>query len=756
MAESKLTNQNRKEMLDEYIVQHNFERLMTEYISPDHCRQEIITKAYNFAKTAHSGVYRHSGEPYILHPLAVARIAAGEMGLGSISVCSALLHDVVEDTDFEVPDIRDMFGEKIAQIVDGLTKIPGEKFANQDYKQAENFRKLLLTMSSDIRVVLIKIADRLHNMRTLDAMRTDKKYKISGETMYIYAPLAHRLGLYSIKSELEDLCFKYEHPEEYRVIIDKLKITDERCRQLFDNFAKPVRQRLSQLSMNYIMKARVKSPYSIWKKMQKKHVPFEEVYDIFAVRIVFEPTGAISEKNLCWEVYSAITDIFRSRPDRLHEWISAPKANGYQSLHLTVMGPDGQWIEIQIRSKRMDDFAERGLAAHWRYKADDPDADGDESVAIKEETENDAKLNECLNIITEILANPSSDTLKFLDSIELDLFSMWIFVFTPKGELKTLPQGATALDFAYMLHTNLGNHCIGAKINHRLMPLSHKLESGDQVEILTASVKSPEPEWLNFAKTTRARTKIEAELKRIKREKTRLGLIKVLEYFQQQKKEASQSYINRLMWYFKKTKPEDLYYAVETGEIELPTSLVKELERQVPFSPPETLPQTAAETKKAPKQKFDKTKPYELTEDVLGNCNFRIADCCKPIPGDDVFGYIDQDNTIVVHKQTCIKGLKLRGQFGGRILSTVWKINENRSFEATLKVTGFDKVGVLTDIARTISEFNVNIIRLLVEVKDGVFDCEIKLLVHDVDAIHHLSDAIKALNNIDSVFRIDD
>jgi GTP pyrophosphokinase len=754
MAESKLTEQECKEMRDEYVVQLAFERLMDKYIRSNHRRKvELITKAFNFAKLAHAGVFRIDGDPYILHPLAVALIACDEMGLGSTSICSALLHDVVEDTEFEVENISDMFGEKIAQIVDGLTKLPSDLFVNHpDYKAAENFRKLLLTMSSDVRVVLVKLADRLHNMRTLSSMRPDKQYKIAGETMFIYAPLAHRLGLFTIKSELEDLCFKYEHPEDFRIITQKLAATEDRRQQLFDNFAKPIRQRLSQLMMTYQMKARVKSAYSIWNKMQTKKVSFEDIYDVFAIRIVFEPTGKVNEKNLCWDIYSAITDIYRTRPDRLREWITKPKANGYQALHLTVMGPDGQWIEIQIRSKRMDDIDELGYAAHWKYKSGN--------------TDEDTELDKWLHTITEILDNPNPDTLDFLDTIKMNLFSAEIYVFTPKGELKTLPQGATALDFAYMLHSNLGNTCIGAKINHRLVPLSHKLESGDQVEIVTAAVQSPKPEWLNFIVTARARTKIEAELRRERKEKIRLGMKKVLDYFENRQQESSQSNINRLMWHFSFTKPEDLYYAVETGEVRTPEDLDKALDKKSKVSLFGYVKRVFSGDRKKPtdkdgfelreKKKYDKSKPYELTEDALGKCNYQIASCCKPIPGDDVFGFINDDGSVIVHKQSCHIGTPLKARFGDRILSTEWKNHVSRSFEATLQVEGFDKVGVLTDIARTISEYNVNIIRLHVEVKDGVFKSEIKLLVHDVEDIQKMCLSISKLESIDSVIRVDD
>lgn len=458
---------------DEQMIQDGFNDLLQDYLNSNHRRKvERITKAFNFAKQAHDGVKRRSGEPYIMHPIAVAKIVCSEMGLGSTSICAALLHDVVEDTEYTVEDIRNMFGDKIAQIVDGLTKISGGIFGEQASAQAENFRKLLLTMSDDIRVILIKIADRLHNMRTLGSMLPAKQFKIAGETLYLYAPLAHRLGLFSIKTELEDLSFKYEHPQEYEAIRRKLEATASARELLFKHFAEPVDAKLKAMGLNYEMKARVKSIYSIWNKMQAKKVAFEDIYDIYAVRIIFDPLPGVDEKNQCWDIYSAITDIYRIRPDRIRDWVSRPKANGYQALHLTVMGPDGQWVEIQIRSRRMDDIAEKGFAAHWKYK--------------ENHVEEDTELDKWLQTITEILESPDPNALDFLDTIKLNLFSSEIFVFTPKGELKTLPQGATALDFAYALHSDVGNKCIGAKVNHKLVPLSHKLSSGDQVEVLTS------------------------------------------------------------------------------------------------------------------------------------------------------------------------------------------------------------------------------------------------------------------------------
>ena len=741
-------------MKDELMIQREFEALMCEYLSSNHRRKvERITKAFNFARQAHAGAKRRDGDPYIMHPIAVARIVCGEMGLGSTSICAALLHDVVEDTEYEVKDIANLFNNKIAQLVDGLTKISGGIFGDKDSKQAENFRKLLLTMSSDIRVILIKMADRLHNMRTLGAMRTDKQFKIAGETMFIYAPLAHRLGLFAIKTELEDLSFKYEHPEDFRIINEKLKNTEESRQRLFDNFARPVHQRLQELDLTYEMKARVKSAYSIWNKMNVKGVPFEDIYDIFAIRIIFRPTGDVDEKNLCWDIYAAITDIYRTRPDRLRDWVSRPKANGYQALHLTVMGPDGQWIEIQIRSKRMDEIDEKGFSAHWKYKENN--------------VEEDTELDKWLQTITEILENPNPNTLDFLDTIKMNLFSSEIFVFTPKGELKTLPKGATALDFAYDLHTNIGDMCIGAKINHHLAPLSHKLESGDQVEILTSKSQHPKIEWLNYVTTAKARTKIEAVLRRERKEMAGAGKKKVMDAFHKTALESTQSNLDKLTTFFGFSKREDFYYAVEKGDVAIPENIRKLLREKNGNVILKYVKKAFGVGKKKPriimpsseqssgKPVFDRTQPYELKEEAFRR-NYVVASCCKPIPGDDVFGFINDDNNVIVHKSSCPLGIRIKSNFGERILSTVWSSHTSSSFEATLHVTGIDGVGVLTDIARTISGFNVNIIRLIVETKDGVFEGKINMMVHDVEDIQKMCIALSKIKNIQSVSRIAD
>lgn len=743
---------------DEQMIQDGFNDLLQDYLNSNHRRKvERITKAFNFAKQAHDGVKRRSGEPYIMHPIAVAKIVCSEMGLGSTSICAALLHDVVEDTEYTVEDIRNMFGDKIAQIVDGLTKISGGIFGEQASAQAENFRKLLLTMSDDIRVILIKIADRLHNMRTLGSMLPAKQFKIAGETLYLYAPLAHRLGLFSIKTELEDLSFKYEHPQEYEAIRRKLEATASARELLFKHFAEPVDAKLKAMGLNYEMKARVKSIYSIWNKMQVKKVAFEDIYDIYAVRIIFDPLPGVDEKNQCWDIYSAITDIYRIRPDRIRDWVSRPKANGYQALHLTVMGPDGQWVEIQIRSRRMDDIAEKGFAAHWKYK--------------ENHVEEDTELDKWLQTITEILESPDPNALDFLDTIKLNLFSSEIFVFTPKGELKTLPQGATALDFAYALHSDVGNKCIGAKVNHKLVPLSHKLSSGDQVEVLTSRSQTPQAEWLNFVTTARARTKITAVVRRIRKETIKGGEAKVLAACQKSGVEPSAQNLDKLAMYYGFSKRDDLYYSVEKGDVVLPENVrklfrekdenglfkyVKQALRRATKYSKSTPEEAVNETQTKEKPVYDKKKPYILKEEAFER-NYVIAECCKPIPGDESLGFINDDGNVVVHKRSCPIAMRLKSSFGERILNTVWSSHQLSSFEATLEVKGIDSLGVLNEITKIISEeFNVYIIRLLIEAKDGVFEGRIKLKVHDVEDIQKLCVRLSKIENIKSVSRIAD
>ncbi|MFA5655731.1 MAG: RelA/SpoT family protein [Dysgonamonadaceae bacterium] len=766
-------NEDKKIIDEDKMIQDEFQALLDDYLSSNHRKKvDIITKAFNLAYDAHKGARRRSGEPYIMHPLSVARIVSSEIGLGSTSISAALLHDVVEDTDYTVEDIEMIFGNRIAQIVDGLTKITSGMFGRNVSAQAENFRKLLLTMSNDIRVILIKIADRLHNMRTLSSMAPAKQYKITGETMYIYAPLAHRLGLFAIKTELEELCFKYEHPETYVEIKEKIKETASERNKIYENFAKPVRVELNKMDIEYEMRARVKSVYSIWNKMETKKVSFHEIYDLFAVRIIFEIYPGMDEKKQCWDIYSAITDIYKLRPDRIRDWVSRPKSNGYQALHLTVMGPDGRWIEIQIRSRRMDDIAEKGFAAHWKYKAN--------------RVEEDTELDKWLKTIQEILANPNPNAVDFLDTIKLNLFAMEIFVFTPKGDIRTLPQGATALDFAYILHTDIGDTCLGAKVNHRLVPLSHKLNSGDQVEILTSASQKPQPEWINFVTTAKARTRIEAALRRQRRAIGKVGKLKLESLFDENLIERSM--LDKILHFYGIDKKEDLYYLIGANELKLPTKYTDFFKSNKPSDNlllrymkqayhamrkqsddgNDMKEKTVVDiNKKTPKKLesgsgtdsdrkskiIDRKKVFQLKEKKLKK-NFLVPICCNPLPGDDVFGYVTDQEIVEVHKSSCPVGTKLKSQYGDRVIEIAWGDYKQYSFNAFISLTGIDKKGMLNSIVAKISaDPEVNIRGLKVSTEDGIFEGQLEVNVHSVKDVQHICSLIAKVDGINTVHR---
>lgn len=745
-----MANEDRQ-VQDELLIENEFNALINDYLNTNHRRKvEIITKAFLFAKEAHKGARRRSGEPYILHPIAVARIVCGEIGLGSTSICAALLHDVVEDTEYTVDDIKVLFGERIAIIVDGLTKISSGMFGDNVSVQAENFRKLLLTMSDDIRVILVKIADRLHNMRTLGSMAPAKQYKIAGETMYIYAPLAHRLGLFAIKTELEELSFKWENPDVYKDITNKLASTLVHRTDIYQHFAKPVIDKLNELGFQYEIKARDKSVYSIWNKMQSKGVPFEEIYDIFAVRIIFECEPGVDEKKRCWDIYSVITDIYKLRPDRIRDWVSRPKANGYQALHLTVMGPDGQWIEIQIRSRRMDEIAEKGFAAHWKYK----------EGRIEEDTE----LDKWLKTIKEILESPSPNAMDFLDTIKLNLFSQEIFVFTPKGEIRTLAQGATALDFAYDLHSDIGDHCIGAKVNHKLVPLSQKLNSGDQVEILTSKSQTPKEEWLTLITTAKARTKIEYALRKQRREIAKKGEEILLNSMSSSPVELSPTILDRILDYYKKNTKEDLFYAIGNHEIDLPQKIEKLLTLRKENSNNlllKYMKQAYRAVRKSEKtdstnneiEPINPKRTYTLDEDSFKK-NFKLATCCNPIPGDNVFGFLNDDNEVEVHSMNCPVGLKLKASHGNKIINLEWGKSASLSSLTTIIITGIDRVGMLSDITKIITADMLNIKSLNIESNDGIFEGRVAVIVHDVDNLQALCNQLSKIKGVQSVNRI--
>ena len=749
-----------KEELEEKMVDDAFQHLKETYLASRHRKKiDIINKAFNFARQAHKGVKRLSGEPYILHPIAVAQIACEEMGLGSTSISAALLHDVVEDTDYTVEDIENIFGPKIAQIVDGLTKISGGIFGEHASAQAENFKKLLLTMSDDIRVILIKICDRLHNMRTLASQPANKQYKIAGETLYIYAPLANRLGLNKIKTELENLSFKFEHPEEYANITNKLNFTKEQRDKLFEDFTAPIRQSLDAAGVKYKIIARVKSPYSIWNKMQTKHVTFDEIYDILAVRIIFTPKVREEEINECFNIYVAISKIYKSHPDRLRDWLNHPKANGYQALHVTLMSKQGRWIEVQIRSDRMDEIAEQGFAAHWKYK------EGDSA----EISEDEGELNDWLRTIKEILDDPQPNAIDFLDAIKLNLFASEIFVFTPKGEIKTMPAGCTALDFAFSIHTFLGSHCIGAKVNHKLVPLSHKLQSGDQVEILASKAQHVQPSWINFVSTAKAKGKIQAILRRENREIQKRGETILNDWLQKNELAPTTSNLDKLCEYHDLSKHEDLFLSIgertiilgekdlaKLNEKDKKSSVTTGWKKYVPFlnlsKDRKSEPIAPAEPFTV-KDGFNKKKPCIINEEHISKYVFRH--CCHPIPGDDILGYIDNKNHIEIHKRNCPVASKLKTSFGNRILDAKWDMHRLLFFDATIEIKGIDRKGMILDVAKVITdELDINIHKVTITADKGIFDGTIELRVHDRSDVKLIMEKLKKVDGLQEVMRI--
>ena len=746
-----------REDADEKLINDAFQRLLDSYTASRHRKKvDIITKAFNFARQAHKGVRRLSGEPYIMHPIAVAQIACEEVGLGSTSICAALLHDVVEDTDYTTEDIENIFGPKIAQIVDGLTKISGGIFGEQASAQAENFKKLLLTMSEDIRVILIKICDRLHNMRTLESQPANKQYKIAGETLYIYAPLANRLGLNKIKSELENLSFQYEHPEDYAAIKAKLASTEASRHELFDEFTAPIEESLNKMGVKYHIKERVKTPYSIWNKMQNKHVTFDEVYDILAVRIIFTPNNREEEINECFNIYVAISKIYKSHPDRLRDWLSHPKANGYQALHVTLMSKQGRWIEVQIRSDRMDEIAEQGFAAHWKYK------EGEDVEYTEDETE----LNDWLRTIKEILDDPQPDAMDFLDAIKLNLFASEIFVFTPKGEIKTMPTGCTALDFAFSIHTFLGSHCIGAKVNHKLVPLSHKLQSGDQVEIITSKAQHVQPSWINFVSTAKAKGKILAILRRDSRELQKQGEELFTEFLKKNNIDDIPNAADLLTEFHDIRNRDEFFQAIGEKTILLGDKDVDELlgknaadkrgwRKFVPFLDRGKQKKAAEDQTElfVVPEKFNRKKPIYITDDNIKQYQFKH--CCHPIPGDDILGFIDGKHQIEIHKRSCPVAAKLKASFGNRILDAKWDMHKKLFFDATIRMQGIDRVGMLLDISQVISsQMNVNIHKLTIASEEGVFDGTIELRVHDREDVGNIIGQLKKIPDVQDVTQI--
>jgi len=717
-----------------------------------HCEskteQRLIRKAFRVAKEAHKGMRRKSGEPYILHPIAVAKIVTHEIGLGAKSVICAILHDVVEDTEYTIEDIENHFGKKMASIIDGLTKI-SDVFDNKSSLQAENFRKMLLTLSDDVRVILIKLADRLHNMRTLSSMPPNKQIKISGETTYLYAPLAHRLGLYAIKTELEDLSLKYRYPKVYQDLVVRVRDNEKKRGQMINSFALPLIDKLENAGYEFDITGRPKSIYSIWNKMQSKNIPFEEVYDLLAIRIIFEALPDVPEKTQCWNIYSLITDTYNPKPDRIRDWVSTPKANGYEALHVTVMGPEGKWIEVQIRSSRMDKIAERGFAAHWTYKQ-----------AGKGSS---AELDNWIKRIRELLENPDSNALEFLDDFKLNLFASEILVFTPKGEIKSLPKKATTLDFAYEIHTEVGNKAIGAKVNHKLVSLNHTLNSGDQVEILTSDSQRASREWLYYASTAKAKSAIRSALKAETKDHIQKGKQILENKLKEYNLKPSSRIFKKLLPSYQVRSKDELYSKVGTGIITL-EDLKKILRKNTKnkWIRYWELQLTSSTRNKKPTEKKPASGTYsgshfmirENLDDV--EPDYSIAKCCHPIPGDDVIGYRNQDGSIVIHKGKCPKAIKLMSSQGNRIIPAQWTTHKILSYLVRIHVQGLDKFGIYNNITTIISkELSVNMRNINLVSHDGIFEGSIDLYVHNTKDLNNLIMNLIKIKGVESVKRVE-
>ena len=729
---------------DEQLIKEKWEELL--YSCTKICKNDedwnFIKRAFFLAKEAHQGVRRRSGEPYLLHPIAVAKIVIDEIGLGVKSVVAALLHDVVEDTEYTVEDMERIFGPKIASMVDGLTKMSGV-FNADTSEQAEYFRKVLLTLSDDVRVILIKIADRLHNMRTLGAMPVNKQIKITGETIYLFAPLAYRLGLYSIKSELEDLCMKYRFPQQYAEIQAKLAESEDSRREYIDKFNAPIIAALDHDKINYEISGRVKSIYSIWNKMQRKQIPFEEVYDLFAIRIVFQSLPFPSEKTQCWQIYSTITDIYTPKPDRLRDWISMPKANGYEALHSTVMGPDGIWVEVQIRTQRMEDIAERGFAAHWKYKHATLSQDEDE-------------FDKWLKQIRAALTSPTENAVDFLDNFKLSLYTSEIVVFTPKGESRKMPYGSTALDFAYDIHSKIGNSAIGAKINHELKPITTQIQSGDQIEIITADNARPKAEWLDLVTTSKARQSIKQFLKRERQNNIERGMRLLEAKMQELNIQLNGHTLRKIMPAYESSSKEELYSKIGAGIVELNDleKILKENSKRKllkfwTFLIPHKGKDEVSETPEHPHA----ADPAESSDPQ----QFEVAECCHPIPGDKVVGYRDPaTGRIIVHKATCDELNRLAAQHGKNIVKEEirWSHEKAMSYLVTAELRGIDRKGILLELARIVSDdFNINIREINIKSHAGIFEGSLSLYVKDAESLNAVMDKLRRIKGIETVKR---
>lgn len=729
---------------DEQMVQQQFEELMQRCEPACHSQadRDRIREAFNFANDAHRGVRRRSGEPYITHPLAVARIVVDEIGLGVVSVMSALLHDVVEDTDYTVEDIEYRFGPKVASMVDGLTKLAGA-FEQDTSQQAENFKKMLLTLSDDIRVALIKIADRLHNMRTLGSMAKHKQMKIASETIYLFAPLAHRLGLYAIKTEFEDLSLKYRFPDEYNQIKQKVDETEAQRLEFLNRFNPPIVNKLAENGIEFEISGRVKSIYSIWKKMKRKQITFEEIYDLFAVRIIFKPSPLIPEKSQCWHVYSLITDLYKPKPDRIRDWVNIPKANGYEALHCTVMGPEGVWVEVQIRSERMDLIAERGFAAHWKYKSGNAHAD------------KDIEIDNWLTQLREVLNSPTEDAVEFIDNFKMNLLVSEIVVFTPNGESKTMPKGATVLDFAYEIHSKIGNSAIGAKVNYKITPLYEEIHTGDQIEILTSNSAQPKVEWLDHITTAKARTHIKQFLKRDNANNIQRGQ----EIFEKTIKEMGitlQARVLRKVMPAYKCTTKDEFYSKLGSEIITLEGVDKILKQNATSKLIKYWTLQLSNTFSFLGGDDSKRTSEGKHADKSTDHEYVMALCCNPIPGDEVVGFTTDQGTIEVHKKNCRNAVKLSAQHGERIVPAKWSSEKIMSYLAVIEIRGIDRMGILLDLTGLISgELNVNIRELHIHSHDGIFEGTVCLYVRGSDDLKMIIDKVKTIKGIERVSRIE-
>ncbi|MBR6334155.1 MAG: bifunctional (p)ppGpp synthetase/guanosine-3',5'-bis(diphosphate) 3'-pyrophosphohydrolase [Bacteroidales bacterium] len=741
-----------EELENKTIVRKYYDLLKVLYHRTTPADRKLIRKAFVLATNAHNGVRRKSGEPYIYHPIEVAMICCEEMNLGTTSVVCALLHDVVEDTEYTLEDIREIFGDTVAEIIDGLTKISDLVIDNKNISlQAENYKKIFLSMLKDVRVILIKLADRLHNMRTLDSMPPEKQLKIASETSFFYVPFAHRLGLYSIKSELEDYAMRYTNPTEYYAIADRLKETEEQRETLIQDFVKPIVEELNKEGIQVEVSSRTKSVYSIHQKMIRKNIPFDDIYDIFAVRFVFDSPES-EEFEICWRIYKVVCLLYQTNPSRDRNFLMHPKANGYQSLHVTAMSKAGRWVEVQIRSKRMDVIAEKGLAAHYRYKEENEEAN-------VTDTDVSDKLEDWLTKTREILNSKDADALEFLKEVRLNLELKEIYVFTPKGEMKTLPVGSTVLDFAYLLHTNLGDHCIGAKVNYNIVPVDKELRNGDQVEVITSKKQMPKLEWIEVVRTPKARRSIRDFFRNEQKQMNISGEQMLREYFSQLGVEYNEGNLQKIMTATLKKSPEEFWNDIVTHKI-TKDKVQKILSMKNPKEMAEFQKKVSEEIANKSldqliEEQLNETPNVFMLDDDYEQIKYVLADCCNPLPGDQVVGFQVADNRIVIHQTSCRHAIEQMSKFGNRIIKTKWRKGQDIAFLSGIRITGFDRKGMIKEIVDVVSsQMDLNIRLLNIESKNNVFTGTMMLYIQSVRALTNLIDKLKAIDQVEKVERI--